>query len=1032
MHEVNGSVEIFNQHVFRQRVSSALTTVRRILETTRSPILAIDHDDHSYEDKYALAESVTNSAIAASVNALDRIGLDNSKLYVLRSAAVDRNESVTLRFESKETCDFVKEMEIEIDANVPDRQYETYETTETGEVTKEATTTTTTKTTRSKVVNKVKEYHWSFGVEYSVYAYVGTDTDTDANTSTSNNNKDDESDRRIVLASRRASTSIVTTGSRSRPRPEVYFPPVKEVDLTWFLRQLGREEVGGDGNDENEEDEKDNDGSLRKKGSLCRFSIDRDSDSCHTPRRNNDVNEAHEFFQSFRHWADLVGYYFTHEIQVRLSMGPGGGGAVGRGQHPSVKLHDLSRVESMSESLFVPVLPLFESRGGGGEPVDETAERETPLLSSRDMEMFLNEQCRSIDAAIGDVVSTFPPSDGDEGLATSAEASLALIARHCSAICDLFCGGMDSIEGMLRSQLSAAIGKELRPSDLDEYLRFYFSKLFKEPYVPEPFMYAIRRPSHFPEGTLSIESDNNSGDEYDPSGHSPSSEPIVTTTRKVKDSSSSSPPSSPMLLPLSAATTIEFYGDRYLHAWVRHEFLDDYGYGSRGLGSGINLVARARQFSSFMLLIGTISGPDRFSPQNAIIVQNKDEVLIPLLLEQLPTPKEFKDAIESLSPEQKRFAKAFREMQLSTSVFGVLLVQLKPQLEAVLGLPDASLTKEIRLTQDLLSLFMQYQIPPDLLSYDGSDDDPSAEKVARVKEHVKSVKDMIESAKEEELEEERKKAEMGNKKKRQRHSFTEAEDDDIHEDGDGRDDERRRKVEPLRMRRMLGVPLAAKVGEFGEMESMRAASLRETAGRVLRQPLPTEQGESREGHDDVGSGGGATATTPSGGTAFDFTQVPKELDRNFERLDDAAALRPTKIKAGRRWTKRSHANLLSAMRTEYLEQDEQKMEKDRAFDLLDALSKSGALPLLYTELHVMVAATHRFDNSIVDTVVQDNVNPIEKIERSLLIVSSTIHGLPVADLVSAGSIETIGYHSPALLDFDQKEVDGSSDDFRTE
>jgi hypothetical protein len=36
-----------------------------------------------------------------------------------------------------------------------------------------------------------------------------------------------------------------------------------------------------------------------------------------------------------------------------------------------------------------------------------------------------------------------------------------------------------------------------------------------------------------------------------------------------------------------------------------------------------------------------------------------DEVTIPLLLEQIPTPKEFRDAIESLSPEQQRFAKAF-------------------------------------------------------------------------------------------------------------------------------------------------------------------------------------------------------------------------------------------------------------------------------------------------------------------------------------------------------------------------------------
>eukprot|EP00324_Dicrateria_rotunda_P002639 CAMPEP_0206157716 /NCGR_PEP_ID=MMETSP1474-20131121/4161_1 /ASSEMBLY_ACC=CAM_ASM_001110 /TAXON_ID=97495 /ORGANISM="Imantonia sp., Strain RCC918" /LENGTH=44 /DNA_ID= /DNA_START= /DNA_END= /DNA_ORIENTATION= len=43
-----------------------------------------------------------------------------------------------------------------------------------------------------------------------------------------------------------------------------------------------------------------------------------------------------------------------------------------------------------------------------------------------------------------------------------------------------------------------------------------------------------------------------------------------------------------------------------------------------------------------------------------MIVQNKDELMIPLILEDIPTAKAFKDAIESLSPEQQRFAKAFR------------------------------------------------------------------------------------------------------------------------------------------------------------------------------------------------------------------------------------------------------------------------------------------------------------------------------------------------------------------------------------
>ena len=44
-------------------------------------------------------------------------------------------------------------------------------------------------------------------------------------------------------------------------------------------------------------------------------------------------------------------------------------------------------------------------------------------------------------------------------------------------------------------------------------------------------------------------------------------------------------------------------------------------------------------------------------------MQNKDELRIPLELAMIPTPKEFKDAISSLSPEMQAFAKSFRAMQ---------------------------------------------------------------------------------------------------------------------------------------------------------------------------------------------------------------------------------------------------------------------------------------------------------------------------------------------------------------------------------
>ena len=94
-------------------------------------------------------------------------------------------------------------------------------------------------------------------------------------------------------------------------------------------------------------------------------------------------------------------------------------------------------------------------------------------------------------------------------------------------------------------------------------------------------------------------------------------------------------------------------------------------------------------------ILKIISGITTFDPKHAVVVQNKDEVLIPLITEVLPSAKEFKDATV------------------------VCIIQLKPQLERVLYLLDGALTKEIQLTQQLVSLFIDYQIPSDLLSYDG-------------------------------------------------------------------------------------------------------------------------------------------------------------------------------------------------------------------------------------------------------------------------------------------------------------------------
>jgi hypothetical protein len=144
-------------------------------------------------------------------------------------------------------------------------------------------------------------------------------------------------------------------------------------------------------------------------------------------------------------------------------------------------------------------------------------------------------------------------------------------------------------------------------------------------------------------------------------------------------------------------------------------------------------------------------------------------------------------------------------------------------------------------------------------------------------------------------------------------------------------------------------------------------------------------------------------------------QVPGQLDSTFGRLDLDGALRATKIVPAERWTKRSQKALLASPSETSLDKDEQTAERKRAFDLLDALSRSGALTIECASLHVMVAVTHCFSKSLVDTVVLDNVNPIEKVERSSLIVASAIHDVSAAELIQADQVDRVRTHSALLL-----------------
>ena len=938
---------VFHADQFHRDVEKAMHSVQQILETNRMPRLAHEMD-HTYDDKYALSEFMTNTAMSALMSALERMGLTKDALATLQQWVQVEKRTITLRMEFCDSCHFFKEQNVNVRDGERTIEVSTQSSTGFFGVTK-----TKQEETKLSVTTAVKEYHWKVGITYKVYIYAGNDPNSGT----------------IELQSRSSSTIIITTGQKKAPFPESTIHTPIETSLTWIVQQI----------------------SLDKK--VCLFKIDRSNDKCKTPIQNKDTKSALHFFDSMSRWSNQCMQFFKSRIDSEIM----GNQTQSAANAPQSRSPDLQSIKS--NTIFCPIFPLMETpRNLAGTAEHQeysksmvllssptTADILSPLMSVGDMDKFLNEHIRSLDDQLTHLQSTFSPHQLVK-LVTVAEAGLVLLWLHIVDLCRHLENAIGYIEDMLTKQLIAAIGKEVQAKDFDQFMAFHNQKLLSSEYAPTPFCYAIRRPGHDPDGILSIECTSNNTDTIDP---------IESIARSIPGESGPS-----IFIPIDAATSIEMTGPRYLHGWIQHRF-------ASSDRSQFSLIARARQFSSFVLLVGVMAGPDKFNPKEAIIVQNKDKLLIPLLLNELPTAKEFKDAIVSLSPEQKRFATAFRGMQLESSVFGVCVIQLKPQMEVLLNLPDGALTKEIRLTQDLTSLFVEYQIPSDLLSFDGDKDSSVQVKVDVVKAHVKAVLDVINDAKRSELEEVAKVAAMSFHKNVANMADSDEEASDM------------MTISP---KRKLGAPgpheyhMGYQLREFVPMASRMAtvssANAWQPEGLVSRR---LQSGTVSMSHSTsaVLATSSSSPSSPSRtmsqplaqillsdpGGVLDFTMIPKQLDMKLDKYNSDSSIRATIIEASKKWTRMRQENLLTKVIAASLCQADITTEKSKAFDLLDALSRSGSLPIACAELHIVIATTHCFENNVMGTVLQDNINPIEKVEQSTLIIASTIYGINIPELI---------------------------------
>jgi hypothetical protein len=628
---------------------------------------------HTYDDKFTLTESLVDTALSSHYESLQQLGLTSD--IFKQFSDLSQNYSVLFRFSSTEKCSFLRE--------------ETKEVPVGDKIVREGVFFTTNVTR----YQKIEESFWDFLLESSVSICM--------------KGKGKEECHKIFESS---NNQTLTTSTKNSPRAALTQLPPIDLDANWLFREgLAGRTADSD-------------------GFVSSFKINRTDSSCFTPVRNGDSLKALRYFDAVIDWSEAIERYYRSSLFPLdiLWLADGGDRGVA------------GLLDGLSEQLFVPVVPIMmdasdpttspepteQNNDAGGS---EEAKRSPRFLAQSELDQCHLEERRTLEEGKKTIEAFMQERAGRSVLSIGHVQSL-FILHHLSTVSRSLVSGIMSIEKMLERQLVSAIGRDVTLEDVGEYMKLRGQQLFLPEYRPLPMTYAVRRSeAHSPEGVVSLER----------VGHSSSSSPVLHTVvrRELMESPSPDLGEIPtdltnltgdlmrgdvkvvgeMSFSLSDSSRLTMTGERFIHSYLHQQFGTET---SRSASSSLFLSVRARQFSGFIVLLGAISSSTSFEPTQAFIVQNKDELKIPLELEFIPSLQEFRRAISSLSPEQQQFAEAIRELQMSNTLFGVAIIQIKPQLEKVLNLPPDSLTKEIALTEDLLKLFIEYQIPSDLLSYD--------------------------------------------------------------------------------------------------------------------------------------------------------------------------------------------------------------------------------------------------------------------------------------------------------------------------
>jgi len=898
----------------------------------------------------------------------------------------------------------------------------------------------------------------------------------------------------------------------------------------------------------------------------CNFNIDRsDVRKCHTPSRNKEMEGILQNSNMLTLFCENVSKELS---QKQLCMN----------REDRAKFLYVPRCNAKVDQVHVPVAASFlfndvsnatsdAHRGETKNDLERANVNSSIILVPSDLNAVVAQHCKDLYKIEMEIMTEMnAAAEGREttngNMIDEPNIRANVGFRSLSRVLEQHHDAIGHIEAMLYEQLHNAVGKELTSRDFDDYMRFHYTKILAKDKRPKGFAMSVRQNLKSPVGELSILAS---------SGRKESSLPINTLqVHQILIG---------CRVPLTSSIDLKMNGQATLHAFVSQQF-------SGTLPPTLSISARARQFSSFILLLGRLPENQLFVPDSAIIVRNKDDLLIPLLTETIPTQKEFKKAIKSMSKTQQRFAEQYRSMQMGKTIFAMATINIQPQLEKVLNLSDGALTKEIQVRNDLMKLLLDYQIPTDMLKYDQEDearlesesimqnaaiDTLEAETksmttttttttttktttpVSVVRRNVKRVMDMVREEQEEEIRqvalaaakkllEEKKQAtlycivpETGIK-----HSLDsvnvlhgtvmqiktaimrkcnvmpntfslwyggrEMKDTDMCLTYDilpqGTVVMRMKSQPDRRIGRMMRMEMESvescvmlesqlemkseslmdnsrnfsksakpiKRGWFGK--STKKAQKRRSTSRYTnavadvsnnicddmmdsdsecessndeceedeceeddddddddceveetkdtKDTKDTKKEQERQKSDtetkDTSIDNMASSTSRNVVVQKDWTKMPNLLTSNVAKYSDNACLRPTILTVGQTWVRETKPGLLSkSVKNTSFSNEEQQKEKNRAYDLLDALTTSGELDFDNCHLHVVMCATHCFDQTLLDVICQSNVNPVEVVERSAMIMACTIHGVDPLELVEENERGRMELYSSSLF-----------------